>query len=74
MNAKSLLEDLRSQDIHLQADGLTLHVDAPAGICTEELRPVLREHKRSLIRHIERERRRLPNSRRSSLPDVENRP
>jgi predicted metal-dependent hydrolase len=59
MNAKTLLEDLRSQDIHLAADGLTLHVDAPAGTNTEELRPVLQEHKRALIRHLERERKRL---------------
>lgn len=59
MNAKTLLEDLRSQDIHLQADGLTLHVDAPARSDAEELRLVLQEHKRALIRHLERERRRL---------------
>lgn len=59
MNAKTLLDDLRSQDIHLQADGLTLHVDVPSGADTGELRLVLHEHKRALIRHLERERRRL---------------
>lgn len=59
MNAKALLEDLRSQDIHLQAEGLTLQVDAPVGANTGELRSVLQEHKRALIRHLERERKRL---------------
>lgn len=67
MNVKTLLEDLRSQDIHIQANGLTLHVDAPAGTDTKELRPVLQEHKRALIRHIERERRRLEEADRRGL-------
>lgn len=67
MNAKALLEDLRSQDIHLQADGLTLHVDAPAGTNTKELRPVLQEHKRALIRYLERESRRLEEADRRGL-------
>lgn len=67
MNAKTLLEDLRSQDIHLEADGLTLHVDAPVGTDTEELRPVLREHKPALIRHLEHERRRLEEANRRGL-------
>lgn len=67
MNAKTLLEDLRRQDIHLQADGLTLQVDAPAGTDAEEIRPVLQEHKRALIRHLERERRRLEEADRRGL-------
>lgn len=67
MNAKALLEDLRSQDIHLQANGLTLHVDAPSGTNAEELRPVLQEHKRALIRHLERERCRLEEANRRGL-------
>ena len=67
MNAKALLEDLRSQDIRLQANGLALRVDAPAGVNTDELRLVLREHKRALIRHLERERRRLEEASRRGL-------
>lgn len=67
MNAKTLLNDLRQQDIRLQAEGLTLHVDAPAGTDTDQLRPVLREHKRALIRHLERERRRLEEADRRGL-------
>ena len=67
MNARTLLNDLRRQDIRLQVDSLTLHVDVPAGINTDELRPVLREHKRALIRHLERERRRLEEADRRSL-------
>ncbi len=67
MNAKTLLDDLRQQDIRLQADGLTLHVDAPPGTNTDELRPVLQDHKRALIRHLERERRRLEEADRRGL-------
>lgn len=67
MNAKVLLEELRRQDIHLEADGLTLHVDAPAGSDTDKLRSKLREHKRALIRHLERERRRLEEADRRGL-------
>lgn len=67
MNTKTLLEDLRSRDIHLAADGLSLHVDAPAGTDADELRPVLREHKRALIRHLERERKRLEEADRRGL-------
>jgi hypothetical protein len=39
-------EELCVRDILLEADGLTLHVDAPAGALTEELRTALREPKR----------------------------
>lgn len=67
MSARALLEDLREQDIRLEADGLTLRVDAPAEIDTEELRATLREHKRALIRHLERERRRLGEADRCGL-------
>ncbi len=59
MRPRALLEELRERNILLEADGLTLHVDAPAEALTEELRTALREHKRALIRHLERERRRL---------------
>lgn len=59
MSAKALLEKLREQDVHLEADGLVLHVDAPAEIDADKLRAILREHKRALIRHLERERKKL---------------
>lgn len=59
MSARTLLEDLRERDVRLEADGLMLRVDAPADADTEELRSALREHKRALIRLLERERKRL---------------
>ncbi|BBL79306.1 hypothetical protein RxyAA322_11600 [Rubrobacter xylanophilus] len=67
MNASDLLAELRERDIRLEADGLVLHVDAPAGAVTEELRAVLREHKGALIRHLERERKRLEEADRRGL-------
>jgi hypothetical protein len=59
MSARALLEELRERDVDLEADGLMLRVDAPIEADTEELRARLREHKRALIRLLERERRRL---------------
>ena len=59
MSAKALLEELRERDVRLEADGLALNVDAPARALTEEMRAALREHKRALIRLLERERRKL---------------
>ena len=67
MSAKTLLEELREQDVHLQADGLTPRVDAPTEADTEELRSTLREHKRALIRYLERERKRLEEADRRGL-------
>lgn len=67
MSARTLLKELREQDIHLEADGLTLRVDAPAEIDTGDLRATLRKHKRALIRHLERERRRLEEADRRGL-------
>ena len=37
MNAHALLEELRGRDVRLEADGLGLHVDAPAEAATDEL-------------------------------------
>lgn len=59
MSTKALLEDLRRKDVRLEADGLTLRVDAPDELDSEELGTTLREHKRTLIRLLERERRKL---------------
>lgn len=67
MNAGVLLEELRERDVYLTADGLVLHVDAPEGADTDELRATLRQHKRALIRHLEREHRRLEEADRRGL-------
>lgn len=67
MSARSILEDLRHRDIHLEPDGLTLRVNAPKEVATGELRVLLREHKRDLIRLLERERRRLEEADRRGL-------
>ena len=67
MTAGELLEELRSRDVRLEADGLTLRVNAPAEAATDELLGALREHKRDLIRLLERERRRLEEADRRGL-------
>jgi TubC N-terminal docking domain len=59
MRMSELLQDLRSKDVCLEADGLILRVDAPDGVDVEEMSTILRKHKRALIRLLERERRRL---------------
>lgn len=67
MNTAALLEEMRRRDVRLEADGLTLRVDAPGEVVTDELRNTLREHKRALIRHLERERKRLEEAGRRGL-------
>lgn len=67
MSARTLLEDLLERNVRLEADGLMLRVDAPAKADTEELRSALREHKRALIRLLERERKRLEEADRRGL-------
>ncbi len=67
MNARALLEELRRQDVRLEADGLVLRVDAPAEADADELGAKLREHKRALIRLLESERRRLKAADRRGL-------
>lgn len=66
-SSKDILEDLREKDVRLEADGLLLRVDAPAGVITAPLRSALREHKRALIRHLERERKRIEEADRRGL-------
>ena len=56
MSAQVLLERLRQRDVRLEADGGLLHVDAPAGAVTEELREALVEHKPKLLKLLEWER------------------
>jgi hypothetical protein len=67
LTARDLLEELRARDVRLQAEGLTLHVDAPAGVVSAELRAALRENKRDLIRLLEREQLRLEEADRLGL-------
>ncbi len=67
MSARVLLEELRERGVCLEADDLLLRVDAPAEIDTDELRTKLREHKRALIRLLERERRKLEGADRRGL-------
>jgi hypothetical protein len=49
MNAGALLEDLRRRDVTLEAEGDLLHVDAPTGAITDELRAALVENKGRLL-------------------------
>lgn len=67
MTARDLLEELGERDVRLEAEGLVLHVDAPTGVATDELRAALRKHKRDLIRLLERERLRLEEADRLGL-------
>ena len=67
MSARALLEELCERDIRLKADGLMLRVEAPTAADTTELRDVLREHKRGLIKLLERERLRLEEADRRGL-------
>lgn len=67
MSTMPLLEDLRRRDIHLEPDGPTLRVSAPREAAIGELRALLHEHKRDLIRFLERERRRLEEADRRGL-------
>jgi TubC N-terminal docking domain len=59
MNASALLEDLRHRDVTLDAEGDRLHVDAPAGVITDELRAALVENKGRLLEFLVREQRKL---------------
>ena len=59
MSAQALLEELRGRDVVLEAEGSLLHVDAPLGAITEELRAALAEHKQGLLKLLKWERRRL---------------
>ena len=67
MSARGLLEKLREREVHLEADGLMLRVDAPVETDSPELRAELREHKRGLIRLLERERKKLEEADRRGL-------
>ena len=67
MSAQALLEELRRRDVVLDAEGDLLHVDAPVGAVTEELRAALVEHKQGLIELLEWERCKLAEADRRGL-------
>jgi hypothetical protein len=67
MNARAVLEDLRTKGVTLEADGLTLRVAAPEDVATEELHETVSRHKHDLIRLLERERHRLEEAERIGL-------
>jgi hypothetical protein len=59
MNARTLLDELRAVDVKFTADGDRLHVDAPAGSITDQMRTALVENKPGLLELLEWERRKL---------------
>ena len=67
MNASALLEDLRRRDVALEAEGGRLHVDAPAGAITDELRAALEENKGRLLELLARERHKIEKASRRGL-------
>ncbi|MBT4504184.1 MAG: hypothetical protein HOC74_41015 [Gemmatimonadetes bacterium] len=52
MTASILLSDLEVRGIHLSIDGDQLHLDAPVGALTPELRTTLAAHKAELLAHL----------------------
>lgn len=67
MSVGALLEDLRRRDVTLEAEGDLLHVDAPAGVITDELRAILVENKGRLLELLARERHSLEEAGRRGL-------
>jgi hypothetical protein len=67
VNARDLLENLRSRGVNLEADGGCLFVDAPAGEITEETRATLTEHKPNLLKLLTWEQRKLEEANRRGL-------
>ncbi|ABG05196.1 hypothetical protein Rxyl_2266 [Rubrobacter xylanophilus DSM 9941] len=53
--------------MRLEADGLSLHVDAPTGVLTDEDRGALAKEKPQLLKLLHRERRRLEEADRRGL-------
>jgi hypothetical protein len=67
MSLSALLEDMRRRDVTLEAEGDLLHVDAPAGVMTDELRAALVENKGRLLDLLARERNKLEKAGRRGL-------
>ena len=59
MNASALLEELYRRDVALEAQGDLLHVDAPGGAMTDDLRAALVESKEDLLALLARKRHKL---------------
>ncbi len=59
MNTRALLGELRQRDVHLKAENGRLHVDAPAGVVTRELKASLAAQKTSLMKLLAWEKRKL---------------
>lgn len=66
-NVRTLLEELRERDVRLEADGLSLHVDAPEGVLTEKDKQNLAENKPRLLKLLHWERKRLEEADRRGL-------
>ncbi len=64
---RTLLEDLRERDVRLEADGLSMHVDAPKGVLTREDKQNLAENKQQLLKLLHWERKRLEEADRRGL-------
>ena len=64
---RTLLEDLRERDVRLEADGLSIRVDAPKGVLTKEDKHDLAENKQRLLKLLHRERKRLEKAARRGL-------
>ncbi len=58
---------MRELDVRLEADGLSLHVDAPKGVLTDEARHKLAANKQQLLKLLHRERKRLEDADRRGL-------
>src|SRR5687768_1759159 len=67
MNTSALLEELRRRDVSFEVDGGRLHVDAPAGAITDELRAALVENKGRLLELLAWERHKLEEASRRGL-------
>ena len=65
--ARALLEDLRERGVRLEADGLSLRVDAPKGALTEAFRQGLADNKALLLKLLHWERKRLEEADRRGL-------
>ncbi len=64
---RDLLEDLRERDVCLEADGLSLRVDAPKGVLTGEEKQDLARNKQQLLKLLHWERKRLEEADRRGL-------
>lgn len=64
---RALLEDLRERDVRLEADGLSLHVDAPKGVLGEEDKQNLVNNKKRLLKVLHWEARKLEEADRRGL-------